>query len=289
MPELPEVEVVKRSLKSKIQNLVVKKVAIKENKLRYRIKLGEISKITGARIKSLRRRSKFLLFFFDKPFIMLVHLGMTGKFFFINNKNKRYKTSFYYNLNEKKDKRHDRVIFYLEKKNKLVYNDIRKFGFIKILSADKYLNNFHLKNLGPEPLTKNYNFIQFKKNISNSSRAIKNILMDQKFVSGIGNIYANEVLFISKVKPFKKGKNIKDFEIKKIISSTKKILNKAITNGGSSIRDFSSTDGKKGGFQEKLNVYGRKGKHCSNADCKQKIIKKNLSNRSTFYCPKCQQ
>ena len=113
--------------------------------------------------------------------------------------------------------------------------------------------------------------------------------MDQKFVSGIGNIYANEVLFISKVKPFKKGKNIKDFEIKKIISSTKKILNNAIMNGGSSIRDFSSTDGKKGGFQEKLNVYGRKGKHCSNADCKQKIIKKNLSNRSTFYCPKCQQ
>ena len=102
MPELPEVEVVKRSLKSKIQNLVVKKVAIKENKLRYRIKLNEISKITGAKIKSLSRRSKFLLFFFDKPFIMLVHLGMTGKFFFINNKNKKYKTSFYYKLNEKK-------------------------------------------------------------------------------------------------------------------------------------------------------------------------------------------
>ena len=113
--------------------------------------------------------------------------------------------------------------------------------------------------------------------------------MDQKFVSGIGNIYANEVLFLSRVRPSRLGNKIKDFEIHKIIKSTKKILKKAIVNGGSSIRNFSSSDGKTGAFQEQLKVYDKKGKNCSNTDCKQKIIRKNLSNRSSFYCTSCQR
>ena len=220
---------------------------------------------------------------------MLVHLGMTGKFFFINQKNTKYKTSFYYDINEDKDKKHDRVIFNLSKNRKLIYNDVRKFGFIKFDQKKNVDQNLHLKNLGPEPLEKNFNFSYFKQYIINKNRTIKDILMDQKFISGLGNIYVNETLFYSGIKPTKKVKNLSESEIRKIIKFTKKILSKAITLGGSSIKNFSSDNGKKGSFQQYFSVYGKKGNKCSKKSCDSNIIKIVISNRATFYCDKCQK
>jgi formamidopyrimidine-DNA glycosylase len=289
MPELPEVEVVKRSLKNKILNLIIKKVKINDDKLRFRVNKKEILKIVGMRIKKIKRRSKFLIFYFEQNYIMLAHLGMTGKFFFVNKNKKKYKTSFYYNLNEKKDQKHDRVIFFLEKNQKLIYNDVRKFGFIKIYKLNKFINNSHLKNLGPEPLQKNYNFNYFTQYIKGRKRSIKNILMDQKFVSGLGNIYVNEILYLSGVSPLRKVKNLKDLEVNKIVFFTKKILNDSIRFGGSSIKNFSSSNGKKGIFQQHFKVYGRKGEKCSNSDCNNGITKVFVSNRGTFFCPSCQK
>ena len=289
MPELPEVEVVKRSLVNKIQNSIVKAVKINDGRLRYRVDKNKIKKIIGLRIKKISRRSKFLLFFFNNKTVMLVHLGMTGKFFFINQKNTKYKTSFYYDINEDKDKKHDRVIFELSKNRKLIYNDVRKFGFIKFDKKKNVDQNLHLKNLGPEPLEKNFNFSYFKQYIINKNRTIKDILMDQKFISGLGNIYVNETLFYSGIKPTKKVKNLSESEIRKIIKFTKKILSKAITLGGSSIKNFSSDNGKKGSFQQYFSVYGKKGNKCSKKSCDSNIIKIVISNRSTFYCNKCQK
>ena len=220
---------------------------------------------------------------------MLVHLGMTGKFFFINNKKTKYKTSFYYDINEDKDKKHDRLIFNLSNNQKLIYNDVRKFGFIKFLNYKNYNNNLHLKNLGPEPLERLFNLIYFKNYIKGRNRVIKNVLMDQKFVSGIGNIYANEILFLSKVKPSRKVKKLKDFELRKIIHHTKKILKNAIKLGGSSIKDFSSANGKKGSFQQHFYVYGKKRQLCLNISCRSRIVKSTISNRATFLCPNCQK
>ena len=289
MPELPEVEVVKRSLTNNIQNLIIKNVKINNAKLRYRVNKNEITKIVGSRLKKIKRRSKFLLFFFNNKIVMLVQLGMTGKFFFVNNEDKKYKTSFYYDINEKKDKKHDHVIFYLEKKKKLIYNDVRKFGFIKILNSNTFNENSHLSRLGPEPLKKDFDYIYFKEFLKGRKRSIKSILMDQKFVSGLGNIYVNEILFSSKVKPDRKVKMLKNYEIKKIIHFTKKILRHSIKSGGSSIKDFSSNNGKKGSFQQHFQVYGRKGNNCSNINCNSRINKMVISNRATFYCPKCQK
>ena len=133
MPELPEVEVVKRSLINKTQNLIVKAVKINDGGLRYKIDRNKIKKIIGLKFKKIYRRSKYLLFFFNKDIVMLVHLGMTGKFFFIDNKRTKYKTSFYYDINEDKDKKHDRIIFDLSNNQQLIYNDVRKFGFIKFI------------------------------------------------------------------------------------------------------------------------------------------------------------
>ena len=289
MPELPEVEVVKRSLTSKIQKLVVEKITVKDEKLRYRINKKKLKILLGLKIIKILRRSKFLLFIFEKNTVMLVHLGMTGKFFFLNKNAKKFKTSFYYNIDESKDNKHNRLIFSLSKKQKLIYNDVRKFGFIKILDKRQLQYNLHLKNLGPEPLGNSFDFKYFKNYLINRNRTIKDILMDQKFVSGLGNIYVNEVLFLSKVKPTKKTYLIKNSEIYKIIKNTKKTLKKAISLGGSSLRDFSSSDGKKGEFQQYFYVYGRKGENCLNRNCNKKIIKTIIGNRATFYCPKCQK
>ena len=216
MPELPEVEVVKRSLESKIQNKIIKKVKINDIKLRYKLNIKKISQLNNLKIKKIERRSKYLLFHFDKPIIMLVHLGMTGKFFFINENKKKFKTSFYYNLNEAKDQKYDRVIFFLKNRQKFIYNDLRKFGFIKLLIKNKIDKNPHLISLGPEPLSKYYNFNYFKNYIYQRKKTVKDLLMDQKFVSGLGNIYVNEILFSSKVKPTRKIKFLKDNEIKEI-------------------------------------------------------------------------
>ena len=257
--------------------------------MRYRIDKKILRKIVGLKIKKIERRSKFLLFFLNKDLVMLVHFGMTGKFFFINQKNIKFKTSFYYNINNNKEKIHDRVIFFFNKKKKLIYNDVRKFGFIKFLNYKNYNNNFHLKNLGPEPLERLFNLIYFKNYIKGRNRVIKDVLMDQKFVSGIGNIYANEILFLSKVKPSRKVKKLKDFELKKIIHHTKEVLENAIKLGGSSIKDFSSTNGKKGSFQQHFYVYGKKRHLCLNTPCRGRITKSTISNRATFFCSNCQK
>ena len=286
MPELPEVEVVKRSLKKKIENLVIKKVKINDTNLRYKLDKREISKLIGKKIKKIDRRSKFLIFQMSGNKKMLIHLGMTGKLFFTHKK-KKYKTSFYYNLDPKKDFKHDRVIFHFKNSQKLIYNDIRKFGFIKLFDSDKS-ENFHLDKLGPEPLGKNLDFSYFKNYILGRKRNIKDILMDQQCISGLGNIYVNEILFESKIRPNRKVSSLKDFEINKILKNTKKILKNSIKFGGSSIKDFLSDKGK-GSFQQYFNVYGRKGQNCSNVDCNERITRTVISNRATFFCKKCQK
>ena len=220
---------------------------------------------------------------------MLVHLGMTGKFFFVNRKRTKYKTSFYYDINENKDKKHDRIIFELSNNQKLIYNDIRKFGFIKFYNQANLEQNIHLKYLGPEPLSSKFNIRYFKNYIEGRQRVVKNILMDQRFISGLGNIYVNEILFFSGVKPSKKIKKLSDLEIQKIIKFSKKIISKAIILGGSSIKDFSSSSGKKGSFQQHFRVYGKKDENCPKVKCVGKIKKIVIANRASFFCNKCQK
>ena len=287
MPELPEVEVVKRSLEKKILNLKVKRVRINDFNLRYKVDKYRIALLKGKKIKKIERRSKFLIFEISSNLIMLIHLGMTGKFFFINRDKKKFKTSFYYNLD--KNEKHDRIIFYLQNNQKLIYNDVRKFGFIKLYKSKEYKDISHLKNLGPEPLSKYWNLKYFQKYILNRDRNIKSILMDQKFISGLGNIYVNEILFLSRIMPYRKIKTLKNFEIIKIVKNTKKVLKNSIKMGGSSIKDFSSDNGKMGEFQQRFKVYGRKGEKCSNVDCTRSILKTFITNRATFFCKRCQK
>mgnify|MGYP006178449137 FL=1 len=288
MPELPEVEVVKRSLENKLKNLRIERVFINNNKLRYKINNRQFYSIKGQKIISVKRRSKYLLINLNQGFTILAHLGMTGKFFIIGRDNKKQKTSFYYSIKNNEFK-HDHLTLYLNKGFKLIYNDVRKFGFLKLLKSNKISMSKHLQFLGPEPLTKDFNLNYVLKYIANKKITIKDLLMNQKFVSGLGNIYCNEILFLCKLNPLTIVEKIKKKELKNIVKFTKKVLKTSIIQGGSSIKNFANTEGKNGNFQQKFNVYSREKRECNRKNCSGVIQKVYTSNRSSFFCTRCQK
>ncbi len=286
MPELPEIEIVRRSLFKMINNAKIINVKVKNENLRYKISTSFSKNLIGEKILNIKRRSKYLILFLKKK-LLLIHLGMSGKLFIVRDCDKKiFKTSFYYDQNILI--KHNHIYFKLNNGFILIYNDVRRFGFLKLYN--KKLDQIpFLKELGLEPFNKKFNLNYFKKYVANKKKNIKNILMDQKFVSGLGNIYVNEILYMSKIHPLRIGYNLKEKEIKILIYYIKKILKIAISKGGSSIRDFSNPKGKSGNFQEFFRVYGKEHKNCSRISCRGRIKRIFLSNRSSFYCEKCQK
>ena len=287
MPELPEVEIVRQSLNKKIKQKKVKKVIIRNRNLRLKIPLKFNTYFLNKRIIKVGRYSKYLIIYLPKDNYCLIHLGMSGTIHIVNNKsvNKYTNTSFYNSQFLPKKHNHVELVF---ESFKVIYNDPRRFGFFQLIK-----NNFDLikrfNHLGPEPFDKNFNLDYVYNFFKGKNKDIKNFLLDQKFVSGIGNIYASEILFLSKVNPFKKAKLLSKKECQKIIINSRKILLKAISMGGSSIRDFKDTLGLKGGFQNEFKVYQQEGIECKNIGCSNLIRKKIISNRSTFFCDSCQK
>ena len=288
MPELPEVEVVRRSLQSFIKGLKIKKVSIFNRNLRYKIDQNLNKIIKNQKITSVNRKSKFLLISLENHNIILIHLGMTGKVFILkNSSDKIFKTSFYYT--NKINKKHNHLLIDFNKSVRLIYNDVRKFGFIKIIPTSDIKKNSHLAMLGPEPLSKEFDKNYLIEKSKKAKKNIKSLMMDQKVVSGLGNIYVNEILYLSSINPTKISNILQNYEINKIIKNTKYILHKAIRLGGSSIKDFRDISGKNGNFQQNFMVYDRANEPCKNKKCIGQIKKIYISNRSTFYCLKCQK
>ena len=285
MPELPEVEVVKQSLHRKIKFQKINKVVVRNRNLRFKIPKNFEFFLKNKKIDKISRKSKYLIFYLSNNTFFIVHLGMSGTIHLINSKNYyNSNTSFYGNSNL--PKKHNHIIIFF-RKIKLIYNDPRRFGFIKILNNKKNFLNF-FKNIGPEPFSNKFNFIYINHYLNKKNKNIKSFLLDQKFVSGIGNIYANEILFYCKINPFKQAKNITKMEIGKIKYFSKFILNKAIKKGGSSIKNFKNAKGNKGNYQNEFKVYDRENLNCLKKDCYGKIKKKIVSKRSTFFCNRCQ-
>ena len=287
MPELPEIEIVKRSLFKMINKAKIIDIKIKNKNLRYKIPNTFSKHLIGEKILKISRRSKYLIFHFGKK-LLLVHLGMSGKLLLMRNRdNTIFKTSFYYDSNVLHN--HNHIYFILNNGFVLIYNDVRRFGFFKLYNTTQLNKIILLKKLGLEPFSKTFNIKYFEKFVQNRKKNIKNLLMDQTFVSGLGNIYVNEALFMSKIKPSRICNSINKNEIRNLILNIKKILNFSISKGGSSIRDFKNILGKSGNFQQFFHVYGQKDKNCSRISCKGKIIKIFISNRSSYYCSKCQK
>jgi len=287
MPELPEVEIVRQSLNKKIKQKKVKKVLVRNRNLRFKIPFNFNSYFQNKTIVKVGRFSKYLIIYLPQENYCLIHLGMSGTIHIVSNTtiNKRTNTSFYNSPFLPKKHNHVELIF---DNFKIIYNDPRRFGFFQLIK-----NNINLKKrfnyLGPEPFDQNFNLTYVFNYFKDKNKDIKSFLLDQKFVSGIGNIYASEILFLCKINPFKKARSLSKKNCKKIIISSKKILLKAIKKGGSSIRDFKDTSGLKGGFQNEFKVYQQEGKKCKNFGCSNLIKKKITSNRSTFFCDSCQK
>ena len=286
MPELPEIEIVKRSLFKKINKAKIVNVKINNKNLRYKITHALPKKLISEKILKISRRSKYLIFHFKNK-LLLAHLGMSGKFLIIRSKDKKmFKTSFYYDLDILA--KHNHIHFILNNGLELIYNDVRRFGFFKLFENIKLKEITYLKKLGPEPFSVLFCIKYVQKFIKNRKKNIKNLLMDQTFVSGLGNIYVNEALFLSKIHPLRQCSNLERKSIKNLIYKIRKVLKIAINQGGSSIRDFKNVYGKSGNFQQFFNVYGQENKNCSRISCKGKIKKILISNRSSFYCNICQ-
>ena len=286
MPELPEVEIVKKSLKKNVKDKKILDVVITNRNLRFKVEKDFEKILKNRKIQNVNRYAKNIILELNGNIYVIIHLGMTGTFHLIrNNVLKNTNLSFYQSKDLPVKHNHIILIF---KKFRVIYNDPRRFGFFKLLK-DKESFKLYLNNIGYEPLDKNFNLKYLKKSILFRKKCIKSILLDQKIISGIGNIYANEILFHSGLNPRKKGIKLKDFELKYLYKYSKLVLRKAILKGGSSIRDFRNTEGDKGSFQDNFKVYNKDDHNCPNKKCNYKIKKINISNRSTFYCENCQK
>ena len=287
MPELPEVEIVKQSLDKKIKLKKIKKVIIKNRNLRFKIPLNFENFLRSTIIKKITRFSKYIILHFLNGSFCIIHLGMSGTIHIVK-KDKKIKftnLSFYSSAYLPKKHNHVEIQF---KNFKLIYNDPRRFGFFRLIEDSKKLSE-SFSHLGPEPFFKSFNLNYVSNFLKNKKKDIKSFLLDQKFVSGIGNIYASEILFLCKINPNKKAYKISKANCKKIIHFSKFVLKKAINKGGSSIRDFKNTSGNDGLFQREFNVYQRNYLNCLGHKCNGKIKKIIISNRSTFFCNICQK
>ena len=287
MPELPEVEVVRQSLDKKIKQKKVKKVIVRNRNLRFKVPLNLTKFLKNQKIIKVDRYSKYLILHLSNNAYCLIHLGMSGTIHikYKNKKNLVTNTSFYNSPNIPKKHNHIEIIF---DKLKIIYNDPRRFGFFQIISNLNLLKK-RFEHLGPEPFSPNFNLSYILSFFKGKNKNIKNFLLDQNFVSGIGNIYASEILFLSKINPIKKARLLKIKDCKNIVNYSRKVLYDAIKKGGSSIRDFKNISGNEGSFQKNFKVYLREGFNCKRVKCKGTILKKVISNRSTFFCNTCQK
>ena len=270
MPELPEVETVCRVLSKNITGLTIKTARVINNNLRYNLSYSIEKTILQSKIKSIIRRGKYGIIILNNRNLIIFHLGMTGKFKI--------------DLSTYKKTKHDHFVLEFNNNLKLIYNDVRKFGYIELM--EKPFDIFNLKNLGYEPsIVKGFKDILFSK-IKRRKASVKDILLDQSFICGVGNIYASEILYKAKISPFKKGIQFCEADFKTLLKALQNIIQEAIKKGGSSIKDYTSPQDELGYFQTQFQVYDREGLPCYY--CKSLITKVRQGGRSTFYCQKCQ-
>ena len=283
MPELPEVETVKRGLEEFIINESIKEVYLSKFNLRFPWPKDFVSKIVGKKIISIKRRAKYIIIGLSDNYSIIAHLGMSGSYKVL----KKGEVQDYIIL------KHDHLIIDLDN-FKIVYNDPRRFGYIDLTNQDPETHKF-LSSLGPEPLSNYFNADNLAETLLNKNKPIKNTLLDQNIVSGLGNIYVCEALFRSKINPKKncsklvtsKGKPRKNLIL--LVKKINEVIKEAIEAGGSSLRDFSNTSGKMGYFQSSFNVYNRENEKCLLGSCNGVIKRIIQSGRSTFFCSKCQK
>ena len=269
MPELPEVETVVNAINKSLKSMTIDKFIIINRKLRWDISNNIPNLLKNKNIKVIYRRGKYIIIRLNNG-CLIIHLGMTGIIKLINNP-----------VSNNIDK-HDHYEIHLKDKKVLRYNDVRKFGSIHW--TENIDNHFLIKNLGPEPLSDEFNGVFLKDKCRNRTIPIKNLIMNQNIVVGVGNIYACEALHLSSIKPHKKCRYMTLKQCSDLAESIKFVLIKSIKSGGTTLKDFKTLDGSSGYFKQKLMIYD-----CEFCKCGMKVKNIKLGGRSSFYCSICQK
>lgn len=277
MPELPEVESLRRILVRTAVGRTIVSVRIGEARLRRRVVANFADAIAGRRIVKLSRRAKYLIVELDGDHVMLVHLGMSGS---LTHRHDGFDAGDF-------DPRHDHLEFSLDDTSRLVYNDPRRFGIVRLVERAALPSTAELKGLGPEPLSRDFNAGYLAAKARGRTASIKNLIMDQRIVAGIGNIYASEILFRAGVRPTRRAGRVTRSEIEKIAASVPVILRAAIDRNGTTFRSYRDSRGLPGRFATRLRVYGREGKPCYT--CSTPIKNVVVGQRASFFCPQCQR
>jgi len=288
MPELPEVETVRRGLAPFMEGASVKKVEVRDRRLRWPIAKDFEKRLTGKTIDGLGRRAKYLLADLSSGDVLIMHLGMSGSF----RVGQDAKPGLYYH-ERSKSTAHDHVVFHLSNGATVTFNDPRRFGSMKLVPRAKLEHEPLLRSLGPEPLGNEFDAAMLAAACARKKTSLKAALSDQRVVAGLGNIYVCEALFRARLSPKRIASTIADRNGKPnqraqaLVEAIKAVLNDAIKAGGSSLRDHRRADGSLGDFQHNFQVYDREGEPCPN--CKGKVKRIVQTGRSTFYCPRCQK
>ncbi|MBI4100748.1 bifunctional DNA-formamidopyrimidine glycosylase/DNA-(apurinic or apyrimidinic site) lyase [Candidatus Microgenomates bacterium] len=284
MPELPEVETIRLGLQNKIAGLKIDDMEVRVTKIFQ----GEKKDVVGTKIKDLRRRAKILIFDLDNGKSLIVHLKLTGQLVFHKNGDL---ATFGHPIpfaGATLPASTTHVIFTFNNGSKLFYNDVRKFGYIKVVQTNEVEKLKVMAEFGPEPFTKEFTLEKFKSILLKKKKPVKLVLMDQSQIAGVGNIYANEALFLSRIHPQKLANQLNEDQIKKLYESLLLVLKEGIKYGGSSENAYVNALGGKGTMQEHFRVYAQTGKVCFNR-CGGVVKRISLGGRGTFFCPKCQR
>ena len=283
MPELPEVETVRRGLMPAILGQIIFMAEVNRPDLRWPFPKNMAKRLTGARVTALRRRSKYILMDLDRGETLIIHLGMSGRMLISG-----FKLGNFFTEHPAAEK-HDHVVFHMENGARITFNDARRFGAMDLATTAEVENHKFLTSLGPEPLGNSFNESYLKAALTGKNTPIKTALLDQRIIAGLGNIYVCEVLYRSKILPTQKAATLSKLAIGKIVPTIREVLEEAISAGGSSLKDYRQTGGELGYFQHNFQVYGREGETCKEKVCKGTIKRITQAGRSSFFCPQCQR
>ena len=283
MPELPEVETVRRGLQPIMEGHTIKLAEVRRPDLRWPFPAQMAARISGARVQMLRRRSKYILADLSTGETLIIHLGMSGRMLISGDPQGRFHHT------HAAPEKHDHVVLTMESGARITFNDPRRFGAMDLAPTETVETHKLLSALGPEPLGNAFDETYLTHKLKGRNTPIKSALLDQKVVAGLGNIYVCEVLFRAGISPSRKAGRISEARIGSLVPLIRDVLNEAIAAGGSSLRDYRQTDGELGYFQHTFAVYDREGEPCQRPDCNGAIRRIVQSGRSSFFCSQCQR
>ena len=289
MPELPEVETVKRGLEPVLKDRKIERVETRRAGLRFPFPSDFAVRLSGARVRALSRRAKYILAELDNGLSLIVHLGMTGRFTVLSPKGASNPSAFYFETQagEGADGPHDHVVMHLEGGVRVVYSDPRRFGMMDVVETASVNQHRLLAGIGVEPLGNELSAAYLRQRLKGKAAPIKAALLDQRIIAGLGNIYVCEALFRAKISPKRKAGSVKAEKLQELVRHIRDIFYEAILAGGSTLQDFHNTNGEQGSYQQRFLVYDREGEPCSS--CGKPIKRLVQSGRSSFYCANCQK